>query len=102
MTSTLLSLRYGFLDLAKLSAHFPGDLSFEVQPDDDHSLHLPVAVLAKGSEAYSDHIAIVGHLSDEICVSVRGSFVEHDDLGLRISKLSDDGHQSSLSNRVSA
>ena len=97
MTSTLLSLRYGFLDLAKLAAHFPSDLSFEVQPDDDHSLHLPIAVLAEGSEAYSDHVAIVGHLSDEICVSVRGSFVEHDDRWLRISKLSDDGHQFSLS-----
>jgi len=96
-SSTLLSLRYGFLDLAKLAAHFPGDLFFEVQPDDDHSLHLPVAVLADGSEAYSDNVAIVGHLSDEICVSVRGSFVEHDDRGLRISKLSDDGHQFSLS-----
>ncbi len=95
--STLLSLRYGFLDLAKLAAHFPGDLSFEVQPDDDHSLHLPIAVLAEGSEAYSDHIAIVGHLGDEICVSVRRSFVEHDDRGFRISKLSDDGHQFSLS-----
>lgn len=91
--SMLLSLRYGFLDLAKFPAHLPSNVSFEMQPDDDHSLHLPVAVLAEGSEAYSDHIAIVGHLGDEICVSVRRSFVEHDDRGFRISKLADYGHQ---------
>lgn len=91
--STLLTLRYGFLDLAKLAAHLPGNVSFEMQPDDDHSLHLPVAVLAEGSEAHTDHIAIVGHLRDEICIGVRRSFVEHDDRGFRIRKLADYGHE---------
>ena len=93
MTSPLLTLRDGLFDVAKLSAHLPSDISFEVQPDDDHSLHLPIAVLAEGSEAYSDHISIVGHLRDEICVEIRRSFIEDDNL--RVSKLSDDGHQQS-------
>lgn len=101
MTSPLLTLRDGLFDVAKLAAHLPSDISFEVQPDDDHSLHLPIAVLAEGSEAYSDHIAIVGHLRDEICVSVRRAFIEDDNL--RVSKLSDDGHQqSSKAMQVSA
>ena len=91
MTSPLLTLRDGLFDVAKLSAHLPSDISFEMQPDDDHSLHLPIAVLAEGSEAYSDHIAIVGHLRDEICVEIRRSLIEDDNL--RVSKLSDDGHQ---------
>ena len=93
MTSPLLTLRDGLFDVAKLSAHLPCNVSFEVQPDDDHSFHLPVAVLAQGSEAYADNIAIVGHLRDEICVRVRRSFIEDDNL--RVSKLSDDGHQQS-------
>ena len=91
MTSPLLTLRDGLFDVAQLSAHLPSDISFEMQPDDDHSLHLPIAVLAEGSEAYSDNIAIVGHLRDEICVEIRRSLIEDDNL--RVSKLSDDGHQ---------
>lgn len=95
MTSLLLpvSARQRAFDLGQFSAHLPSNVSFEMQPDDDHSLHLPVAVLAEGSEAHTDNIAIVGHLGDEICVSVRRSFVEHDDRGFRIRKLADYGHQ---------
>lgn len=94
MTSALLAISDAgqrSFNLVQFPAHLPSDISFEVQPDDDHSLHLPIAVLAEGSEAYTDHIAIVGHLRDEICVEIRRSLIEDDDL--RVSKLSDDGHQ---------
>ncbi|RAS13520.1 hypothetical protein [Ensifer adhaerens] len=104
MTSALLTVSDAgqrSFNLVQFPAHLPCDVSFEMQPDDDHSLHLPIAVLAEGSEAYSDHIAIVGHLRDEICVGIRCSLIEYDNL--RVSKLSDDGHQqSSKAMQVSA
>lgn len=91
MTSPLPPLGHVFQS-SETSTQLPGRLSFEVQPHDDHRLHLPVSVFGKGSEADADHAVLFRQFRDEVRITVLRSLIEDENWIARRSGLSDDGH----------
>lgn len=90
MTSPLPPLGHVFQS-SETPTQLPGHLSFEVQPHDDHRLHLPVSVFGKGSEADADHAVLFRQLRDEVRITVLRPFIENEYWRARGSGFADDG-----------
>ena len=95
MTSLLSPMRLGVFDLPEIAAHFPSNIPWKVQANDDHRLPLPVSIGRESSKPYSYNPIFLRQFRNEVGEWIGCAFIENENWVLRGSCLADDGHQTS-------